>query len=137
PGSDLAGSSREAFVVRPLVKPPLQTRGGNFQRVGRVNEIFDVENGANVKAHFGTILVSYPVWLVNKDADDWLVFRSSDFGVHQLQPMVDCYSLSNLLHPLFNRTRAHVPSDASENPSPKRKSGREPTGRYRRASSKP
>ena len=86
-----------------------------------MNEIFDVENRANVQAHFGTILVSYAVRLVNKDANDRLVFRPGDFGVYQFQSVVDCYSFGNCLHPLFNRTRAHVSSDACRKPVAQKK----------------
>jgi hypothetical protein len=81
--------------------------------------------------------VSYAVWLVNKDADDWLVFRSSDFGVHQLQSMIDCHSLGNLLHPLFNRTRAHVSSDTCKKPDAQKKKWARTHRTNRRASSKP
>jgi hypothetical protein len=55
--------------------------------------------------------VSYAVRLVNKDADDRLVFRPGDLGVHEFQSVVDCDAFSDCLHTLFNRTRAHGPSE--------------------------
>ena len=79
---------------------------------------------ANVETHFRTILVSYAVWLVNKDADDWLVIRSGDFRMNQFQSVIDCYSFGDCLHSLLNRTGPHP--DLRKSSRPKEKVGANP-----------
>jgi hypothetical protein len=92
-----------------------------------MNEIFYVENRANVRAHLRTILVSYPVWLVNKDADNRFVLRPGDFRVYEFQAVVDCNTFSDCVYAILDGTRPHELLPKKH--SPKRKSGREPTGR--------
>jgi hypothetical protein len=72
-----------------------------------MNEIFDVEDGANVKTNFRTIFVSYTVWLVNKDPHNGFVIGPGHFGVHQLDSMIDCHLLGDCPNTLFNRTCSH------------------------------
>ena len=70
-----------------------------------MNEIFDVENRANMQAHFRTILVSYAVGLVNKDTDDRLVIRPGDFGVYEFQSVVDSSTRLDPINTLRKSTR--------------------------------
>jgi hypothetical protein len=68
--------------------------------------------------------VSHSPGLVNEDANDRLVVRPSDFGVHQFKSVVDGHSLGNCSHTLFNRTRAH--HALRKNHCPKEKVGANP-----------
>src|SRR6266849_4912085 len=63
---DLRRAAREPFVIREPVKSALQTRGRNLKGVRRMNEIFDVEDGAQLLADFGAILVRYASRLINE-----------------------------------------------------------------------
>src|SRR5689334_146854 len=45
----------EAFEVGAFVKAAFESGGGNFQRVRRVDEIFHVQNRAQVHAYFRAI----------------------------------------------------------------------------------
>src|SRR5688572_15151911 len=92
----------ETLVIVTFVKTSLQTRRRNFQGVCRVNEVFHVENSAQVMAHFGTILMSHAVWLINKDSNDWFVVWPGYFGVHQLQPVIDGDPFSYRLQALLD-----------------------------------
>jgi hypothetical protein len=96
-----------------------------------MNEIFDVEDGAHVETNLRTIFVGYTVWLVNKDSHNGFVIGPCHFGVYQLDSMIDCHLLGDYLKTLLNRPHSHC--QPPKNLSPKIKSGREPTGRDRRA----
>src|SRR5918911_149182 len=68
----------EALVVLALIEPTLQTRARYFQRISRVDEVFHVQDRADVQADFGTILVRDAFGLVNEDAYDGATFRPGD-----------------------------------------------------------
>src|SRR5215813_1533127 len=72
---------------------------------------------------------------VNEDPNRGFVIRSRKFRMHQFKPVVDCGLLRDRLDSFKDRTCPHVTLRKAF--PPKRKSGREPTGRDRRASSKP
>src|SRR5215213_1200975 len=95
-----------------------------------------------MSAHSGAIFVGHTLRLINKNANDRLVIRAGHFGVHKLETVVDCDSFSQLLNPCCNRFICHGFPPSSPCPlagvgmPPKRKSGREPTGRASVPSSK-
>ena len=100
--------ARETLVILPFVEPALQTRRGDFQRIRRMDEVFHIQNGADVQADLRAILVGYAVRLVNKKANDGLAFGACDFGVNQLQPVLRRHTLGNLSDTLSNRTLTHL-----------------------------
>jgi hypothetical protein len=106
-GSHFCQTTGETLVIRTLVKTPLETGRRYFQRIGRMNEVFDVQDRANVQTYFRTILVSHSRRLVDEDANDGLIIRAGDFSVYQFESVIYRDSLSKCLYSLFNRTRAH------------------------------
>src|SRR5205085_3154688 len=60
----------EALVVAAAVKPALQPRRRDFERVGAGDEVLHVEDCADVLAHLRAVLVGDAARLVNEDADD-------------------------------------------------------------------
>jgi hypothetical protein len=100
--SQFRESAGEPFVVLLLVKTSFKTGRRHFQYVGRMNEIFDVQNRANVQAYLRTVLVSDPRRFINKNANDGLVVRPCDFGVYQFQSVVDCNAFSDCLYAIFD-----------------------------------
>ena len=69
-----------------------------------MNEILDVQDRADLGTHSGTILVSYPVRLINEHANYGMAFRAGDFGMDQFDAVIDCGLLGNLTNTLYNRT---------------------------------
>src|SRR6185295_7986468 len=123
PRLHLRVATGEAFEVGAFIKAAFEPRRRYFQGVGRVDEIFHVQNRAQVSTHFRAILVGDTLRLINEYTNNRLVLGAGYLGVYQLKAMIDCDSFSYLLNPLSNRLVSHLsPSDGSR---PKRKSGRE------------
>src|ERR1041385_3211761 len=80
----------EAFEVGAFIKASFESRRRNFQRVRRGDEIFHVQNRAQVHAYFGAILVGDTLWLINENTNNRLVLGAGYLGVPQLKAMVDC-----------------------------------------------
>jgi len=78
---DLGKATRETFVIRPFVKTSIQAGRRNFEGVGRVDEVFDVQNRPQMQTHFGAILMSNACRFIDEDADDRFVIRAGNFGV--------------------------------------------------------
>jgi hypothetical protein len=92
-GSHFRQTAREPLKICPLVKTAIQTRRRNFKCIGRVNEVFDIQNGAQIVTHFRTIFVSYTTWFVNENSNNRFVVRSGDLTMNQLESVVDGDSL--------------------------------------------
>jgi len=107
PRLNLRIATGEAFEVGTLIKASFESGRRNFQRVGRVDEIFHVQNRAQVHAYFGTILVGHTLRLVNEYTNNRLVLGTGYLGVHQLKAMIDCDSFSEFLNPFCNRLVVH------------------------------
>jgi hypothetical protein len=84
----------EAFEVGALVKASFESWRRNFQSVGSVDEVFHVQNRAEVNAYFGAILVGNTLRLINEYTNNRLVLGTGYLGVHQLKAMIDCDSFS-------------------------------------------
>jgi hypothetical protein len=54
-----------------------------------VDEIFNIQHGAEMVTHFGTILVSDSSRLINEQSDYRTAFRAGKFRVHQFEPKID------------------------------------------------
>src|ERR1700752_54948 len=124
PGLQLRVTTGEAFVIGRLIKPTLQPGRRYFQCVGSVDEVFHIQNGTQVCADFGTILVGYTLRLVNKYTDNRLVLGACNFRVHQLEAMVDCHLFSQFLNPCRNRIVSHA--TLRPHSRPKKKVGANP-----------
>jgi hypothetical protein len=59
-----------------------------------VDEVFHVQNRAEVNAYFGAILVGNTLRLINEYTNNRLVLGTGYLGVHQLKAMIDCDSFS-------------------------------------------
>src|SRR6266850_129984 len=120
-------ASGKTLVIRTLVESSFDSRRRHFQSVGRVNEVFYVENRAEMKTHCRAIFVSNTLRLINEDTHNGLIVRAGNFRVYQFDSVVDCDLFSQCLNPFCNRNRTHC--QPPRHLSPKIKSGREPTGR--------
>src|SRR5689334_5883681 len=87
---NLRVAAGEALEVGALIKASFESRRRNFQRIGSVDEIFHVQNRAQVHAYCGAILVGNTLRLVNEYTNNRLVLGTGYLGVHQLKAMVDC-----------------------------------------------
>ena len=94
PRFQLGLTARESFEVGALVQTSFESRRRYFQRIGRVNEVFHVENCPEVDADFRAILVGHTLRLVNEYTNNRLVLWAGNFGVNQLEAMIDCHSFS-------------------------------------------
>jgi hypothetical protein len=104
-----------------------------------MDEILNFKNRAQMMTDCGAILVSHTLRLINVDTQDGLAFRPCDLRVNKFEAVVNADALRNLLYPLRYRFPAQSPGPLPSFKNalaPKRKSGREPTGRNRRALSK-
>src|SRR5687768_13313975 len=81
-GSQFRFTSGKPLVISVFIKTSLEPRRRNLQRIRSVYEILDVEDGAHIETHFGTILVSDTGRLINKDANDRFILGSRHFGVY-------------------------------------------------------
>src|SRR5262245_33489357 len=92
-----------------------------------MNKILNIQNRAQMKTHFRAIFVGYTLRFVNENPNNWLIIGSGNFGMNQLESVVDCYPFSQFLNSLRNRilTHCHPPARLPR----KIKSGREPTER--------
>ena len=72
-----------------------------------MNEIFNVQDGAHLMTDFRAIVVGYATGLINEQTHYWTAFGAGDFGVNQLNSVVDGRLLGNLPHPLCNRSWVH------------------------------
>src|SRR5438067_6224876 len=95
-------ASRKPLVIRELVKPALDARRRNFQRISRVNEILDVQNRADLRAHPRTIVVSHSTGFINEHSNYRVTFRASEFRVNQLNSVVDRGLFSDLVNLICN-----------------------------------
>ena len=95
--------SGKPFVILSPIKPSLQTRRRNLQRISRVDEIFHVEDGADLQTHGRTIIVSHAARLINEHAHRRMPFGAGDFRMDQLYSVVDRGLPGNLPHALCNR----------------------------------
>src|SRR5882724_2633972 len=100
-----------------------------------MDKVLYVENGTHVQADLCAVFVGNPTRFVNENPNNGFIVRSRDFRVHQFESVVNCCLFCYYLQSFKDRTCAHVTLRKAL--PPKRKSGREPTGRDRRASSKP
>src|ERR1043166_8616692 len=107
PGFQLRVTTGEAFVVGTFIQTTFQPRRRYFQCVGSVDEVFDVQNRAQMRADFRTILVGYTLGLVNEDTNNGLVLGAGNFRVHQLEAMVESDSFSQFLNSSRNRIVPH------------------------------
>src|SRR3954453_8089761 len=73
----------KTFVISRFIKPTFEAGRRNFKRISRVDKILNIEDRAKVLTHRGAILVGHAVLFVNEEPNDWLVFGTSDFAVHQ------------------------------------------------------
>src|ERR687892_2756931 len=72
----------EPFEVSAFVQTALQTRRRYFKRVGRMNEVFHVQNRPEMNADFRAILVGHTLRLVNEYTNNRLVLWAGYFGVN-------------------------------------------------------
>ena len=100
-------TSNKPLKIRAFVKPSFQSRGGYLQRVGGVDEVFNVENCSEMNADIGAIFVGYTVRLINENSDNRLVFGTCHFGMHEFQTVVDCHLFSQLMNAFGNRLFTH------------------------------
>jgi len=104
PGLNSCRLARKPVVIGQFVKPTLQSRRRNLERVSRVNEILDVQSSADLGAHVGTIVVSYASRFINEHPNYGMTFRPGYFRMNQLDPVVDGGLLGNLTNALYNRS---------------------------------
>ena len=100
---DLGRAARESFVIRVPVKSALQTRRRNLERVRRVDEIFDVEDGPELLADFGAIPVCHASRLINEHPNNGTIVGAGHFRVDQLDSVVDGGLLGKLANALLHR----------------------------------
>jgi len=134
PRLHLRVATGEAFEIGAFIKAAFESGGRYFQRVGRMDEIFHVQNRAQVRAYFGAILVGDTLRLINEYTNNRLVLGAGYLGVHQLKAMVDCDSFSKFLNPFCNRFVVHF--TLLRVLAPKEKVGAKPTGQAPVPSSK-
>src|SRR6267378_7842201 len=72
-----------------------------------MNKIFDVQDGAQLMTNFRAVVMGYASRLINEQAYYGTAFGAGDFGVNQLESVVDGRLLGNLAHPLCNRPWVH------------------------------
>ena len=100
---DLRCAARKPFVIRGPVKSALQTRRRNLECVRRVDEIFDVECGAQLLADFGAIPVRHASRLINEHPDNGTIVGAGHFRVDQFKPVINCGLLGKLANALLHR----------------------------------
>jgi hypothetical protein len=72
-----------------------------------MNKVFDIQDGAHLMTNLGAIVMGYASGLINEQTHYRLAFRTGDFGMHQLDSLVDGRLLGDLAHPLCNRPWVH------------------------------
>jgi hypothetical protein len=77
------------LIIGQFVESALDTGRRNLKRVWRVDEIFNIQHGAEMVTHFGTILVSDSSRLINEQSDYRTAFRAGKFRVYQFEPKID------------------------------------------------
>src|ERR1044072_6643934 len=85
-------AAREPFEVRAFIQAPFESGRRNFQSVGSVNKVFHIQKPPHVTAHARAILVGHTLWRFNVYSNNALVLGAVNFGVYQLEAMVDCDS---------------------------------------------
>ena len=100
---DPCRAARESFVIRVPVKSALQTWRRNLERVRRVDEILDVECGAELLADFGAIPVRHASGLINEHANHRTIVGAGHFRMDQLNSMVNGGLLGKLANALLHR----------------------------------
>jgi len=68
-----------------------------------VNEIFDVECGAELLADFGAVAVRHASGLINEHANHRTIVGAGHFRVDQLNSVVNGGLLGNLVNALLHR----------------------------------
>ena len=72
-----------------------------------MDKVFDIQDGAQLTTNMRAIVVGYASGLINEQTYYGTAFRAGDFGVNQLNSVVDGRLLGNPPHPLCNRSWVH------------------------------
>src|SRR5215471_3881263 len=101
-GLNFCGAAGKPFVLGRFIKAALKPGRRNLQRVGRVDEILDVQHGADLRTDFRAIVVRYAAGLINEHSDDRVAFRTGNFGMDHLKSVVDRSLLSNFVNAFYD-----------------------------------
>src|SRR5205823_6361345 len=113
-----------ALVVLRAVKSALQPRRRDFERVRAVDEVFNVQNRADVLAHLRAVLVCDSARLVNEDADYGRARAPGQLHVDEFEAALAGRAFGYLAHARLDRTPfVQSPRSFQNTLARKRKSG--------------
>jgi hypothetical protein len=107
----------EASVVTFLDQLAIQPRGGNFQRVRKRNQIFNIEYRSYLLADQLAIAVGYALRLIDEDTKDRALACSLELCVNQFISLTFDYLLNEPPYPVPLDSHAHNNKKVGETPT--------------------
>lgn len=93
--SDMNWQSGEALIIRRLVQATIQSGRTDLKGIRIRNQIFDIQNQADLLADSDTILVSDPAWLININSQNGTATSARQFDMNYFQSLTRGDSFSD------------------------------------------